>query len=80
MGTLSRSELVLEAENRGKTLLEAYPDCEMAEEYRTLAEQILSACRRKLMLKELVTESFWENRNIYKGSLFSGSLSAGTGI
>lgn len=44
VGTLSRSALVLEAENRGKTLLEAYPDSEMAEEYRTLAEQILSAC------------------------------------
>ena len=47
VGTLSRSELVLEAENRGKTLLEAYPDCEMAEEYRTLAEQILNACREE---------------------------------
>ena len=47
VGTLSRSELVLEAESRGKTLLEAYPDCEMAEEYRTLAEQILSACREE---------------------------------
>ena len=47
VGTLSRSALVLEAENRGKTLLEAYPDCEMAEEYRTLAEQILNACREE---------------------------------
>lgn len=47
VGTLSRSELVLEAENRGKTLLEAYPDSEMAEEYRMLAEQILSACREE---------------------------------
>ena len=47
VGPLSRSELVLEAENRGKTLLEAYPDCEMAEEYRTLAEQILNACREE---------------------------------
>ena len=44
VGTLSRSALVLEAENRGKTLLEAYPESEMAEEYRTLAEQILNAC------------------------------------
>ena len=47
VGTLSRSALVLEAENRGKTLLEAYPDCEMAEEYRTLAEHILNACREE---------------------------------
>ena len=45
VGKLSRSELVLEAENRGKTLLEAYPDCEMAEEYRTLTENILKICR-----------------------------------
>ena len=37
VGTLSRSALVLEA----------YPDCEMAEEYRTLAEQILNACREE---------------------------------
>ena len=47
VGTLSRSELVLEAENKGKTLLEAYPDSEMAEEYRILAGQILSACREE---------------------------------
>ena len=46
-GTLSRSELVQEAEVLGKTLLEVYPDSEMAEEYRTLAEQILEACREE---------------------------------
>ena len=47
IGTLSRSELVHEAEVLGKTLLEVYPDSEMAEEYRTLAEQILEACREE---------------------------------
>lgn len=47
IGTLSRSELVPEAEVLGKTLLEVYPDSEMAEEYRTLAEQILEACREE---------------------------------
>lgn len=47
IGTLSRSELVQEAEVLGKTLLEVYPDSEMAEEYRTLAEQILEACREE---------------------------------
>ena len=47
IGTLSRSELVPEAEVLGKTLLEFYPDSEMAEEYRTLAEQILEACREE---------------------------------
>lgn len=47
IGTLSRSELVQEAEVLGKTLLEVYPDSEMAEEYRTLAEQILEAGREE---------------------------------
>lgn len=47
IGTLSRSELVPEAEVLGKTLLEFYPDSEMAGEYRTLAEQILEACREE---------------------------------
>ena len=45
VGTLSRSDLVLAAEEQGKTLLETYPESEMAGEYRTLAEQILNACR-----------------------------------
>ena len=44
VGTLSRSALVLEAEEQGKTVLEAFPDSEMAEEYRTLAAQLLKAC------------------------------------
>lgn len=48
IGTLSRSELVPEAEAQGKTLLECYPDSEMAGEYRTLAEQILEACREEI--------------------------------
>ena len=45
IGTLSRNDLVPEAEVLGKTLLECYPDSEMAGEYRTLAEEILAACR-----------------------------------
>lgn len=44
-GILSRSELVTEAEEQGKILLECYPESEMAEEYRTLADAILKACR-----------------------------------
>ena len=47
IGTLSRSELVAEAEVLGETLLECYPDSEMAGEYRTLAEQLLDACREE---------------------------------
>ena len=46
VGKLNRSELVTDAEEQGKTLMECYPDSEMAEEYRTLAEQILTLCRK----------------------------------
>lgn len=45
IGTLSRSELVTEAEEQGKTLLECFPESEMASEYRILADEILKACR-----------------------------------
>ena len=40
IGTLSHSELVAEAEEEGKTVLECFPDSEMAGEYRKLAEAI----------------------------------------
>lgn len=45
IGTLSRSELVTEAEEQGKTLLECFPESEMASEYRILADEILKVCR-----------------------------------
>ena len=45
VGKLTRSELVTDAEEQGKTLMECYPDSEMAEEYRTLTENILKICR-----------------------------------
>lgn len=41
VGTLSRSELVAEAEEMGKTVMEAFPDSEMACEYRKLADSIM---------------------------------------
>ena len=41
LGTLNHSEVVLEAEEMKKTVLEAYPESEMAEEYRMLAKQII---------------------------------------
>ena len=44
IGTLNRSETVQDAEELGKTVLEAFPDSEMAGEYRTLARQVLAAC------------------------------------
>lgn len=47
-GTLSRSLLVLRAEEEGQCLLQAFPDTEMAEEYRRLAgaiaAQTLAGC------------------------------------
>ena len=39
-GTLSRSPMVLRAEEEGKCLLQAFPDSEMAQEYRLLADAI----------------------------------------
>lgn len=44
IGTLSRSDVVQEAEDLGKTVVEAFPDCAMAEEYRTLAKELLKIC------------------------------------
>lgn len=44
IGTLSRSESVTDAEDLGKTVIEAFPDSEMANEYRQLAEAILKCC------------------------------------
>lgn len=47
IGSLSHSDLVLEAEEQGKTLLEAYPDSKMAMEYRKLAESMINVCREE---------------------------------
>ena len=44
IGTLSRSELVTDAEEQQKTVMEAYPSSPMAEEYRVLAKQIRKLC------------------------------------
>ena len=44
IGTLSRSDTVQDAEDLGKTVVEAFPDSSMAEEYRVLAKQILEIC------------------------------------
>ena len=46
IGKLTRSDLVTDAEEQGKTLMECYPDSEMEAEYRTLAENILAICRK----------------------------------
>mgnify|MGYP000838340256 CR=1 FL=1 len=44
IGTLNRSHTVCEAEDLGKTVIEAFPDSAMAEEYRVLAKRILKIC------------------------------------
>lgn len=46
IGTLSRSNRVLEAEAQGKTVLEALPQSDMAEEYRRLAEAVYREAMR----------------------------------
>jgi nitrogenase iron protein NifH len=44
IGTLTRSQTVTDAEELGKTVVEAFPDSEMAGEYRTLAKTMLEIC------------------------------------
>lgn len=44
IGRLSRSETVQDAEDLNMTVIEAFPDSAMAEEYRTLADRILKEC------------------------------------
>ena len=44
IGTLNRSDTVQEAEDLGKTVVEAFPDSAMAGEYRVLAKEILKIC------------------------------------
>ena len=41
---LPRSDWVQKAESMGKTVVEAFPDCEMASCYRGLAEKMLEIC------------------------------------
>ncbi|MDE6708293.1 MAG: nitrogenase iron protein, partial [Oscillospiraceae bacterium] len=45
IGILSRSETVQDAEELQKTVIEAFPESDMAQEYKILAEQILKACQ-----------------------------------
>ena len=46
IGTLSRSESVLKAEELGKTVLEAFPTSPMANEYRRLAQAVYQEAMR----------------------------------
>ncbi len=44
IGSLSRSETVQAAEDLNQTVLEAFPDSAMAEEYRALARNVMCEC------------------------------------
>ena len=44
IGRLSRSVTVTDAEDLGMTVIEAFPDSEMADEYRKLAKTLLDIC------------------------------------
>ncbi len=42
VGSLNRSEIVLDAEELGKTVIEAFPESEMAKEYEKLADAMMA--------------------------------------
>lgn len=44
VGELSFSEIVQAADERKQTVIEAFPDSDMAEQYRTLADAVLRVC------------------------------------
>ena len=44
IASLDYSSLVGEAEELGKTVMEAYPDSDMAGQYRKMADAVLAAC------------------------------------
>lgn len=48
VGTLDRSENVQDAENLQKTVIEAFPESEMADQYRKLAASIMHVCGKEL--------------------------------
>jgi len=44
IGTLDRDSIVTDAEEQGEIVMEAFPDSEMAGQYRTLAESVSKIC------------------------------------
>lgn len=49
VGTLDRSEVVQAAEGLQKTVIEAFPESEMAEQYRKLAASIMHVCGKEIL-------------------------------
>lgn len=50
VGALSRSEMVQEADALHKTVIEAFPESDMAKEYTLLAQQVLAQCGKEVTL------------------------------
>ena len=48
IGELSRSDTVIDAEDLGKTVIEAFPDSQMADEYRKLAKTLIKICNSEM--------------------------------
>jgi nitrogenase iron protein NifH len=48
IGTLDRSEIVQQAEELNKTVVEAFPDSDMALQYKILALNVLKTCGKEL--------------------------------
>jgi nitrogenase iron protein NifH len=48
VGTLDRDELVTDAEQLHKTVIEAFPNSKMALEYTILASSLMQACGEKV--------------------------------
>ena len=44
--TVHRCKLIQEAETEGKTVIEKFPDSDMAKEYENLAKRVIEACTR----------------------------------
>jgi len=49
VGTLDRSDTVQDAESLQKTVIEAFPNSDMANQYRKLADNILQVCGKELL-------------------------------
>lgn len=47
VGELSRSETVTDAEDLGQTVIEAFPESDMAGEYRMLAKKLIDICKEE---------------------------------
>jgi len=50
VGRLDRSDIVQDAEELGKTVIEAFPDSDMARQYRSLAKSIANICNLEVSI------------------------------